>query len=303
MSGGFYRIVLGLFALCVAAAAPASAKDRAIEFDWRTGVAVAPGAMTWTADNYKNKQQLIGDVASAQGRTCTDNYAFLGWGIGHGGPPVIMDATRASYEKAGYTVEERQGAVATDIVWVVRNAAREAVILWGGIDGSTIYLSCITAGSAAPNPEKPLYIAVLSVLGLAGLLGGWWMFHRVRALGKAALGWPSVAGVVKSNEIRSFKMKSGKQFKAQVTYSYDVGGTAYAGDRLRFGQYAGALAAAEADAAKYPVGAPIEVRYDPKKPQSSVLEPGVAGTSVLGIVLAVTGGIFLVLVGLVAAIT
>lgn len=291
-----------LLALMVVGAAPGWATDRPMDRDWKTGVAVAPGAQTWTADNIANKKNLIRDVAGSEDKTCLDHYAFLGWGVGHGGPGPIMQATRANYEKAGFTVEQKQGSIATDTIWHVRSDARSAVILWGAVDGSTIYLSCLTSGAPAANPEKALYLGLLSALGLAGLLGGWWLFHRVRALGKASLAWPSVAGVVKSNAIQSFKTKGGKQFMAKIAYSYDVDGTAYAGDRLRFGHYAGALAAAEADAAKYAVGAPVEVRYDPKQPQTSVLEAGVTGSSVLGLVLAITGGLFLVIVGIIAVV-
>jgi hypothetical protein len=297
---GLLASVVGAMLLC---AAPAVSKDRAIDRDWRTGVEVSPGAMTWTSDNFDNKKQLIRDVAAAQNKVCTDNYAFLGWGIGHGGPAVIRPNTRASYEKSGYSVDERKGSLPTDTVWVVRNDAREAVILWGDVNGSTIYLSCITSGSPASDPDKDIYMAVLAVLGLGCLFTGWWLFGRVRALGKASLAWPSAAGVVKSNEIQKYKAKGGPQFMAKVTYNYDVGGATFAGDRLRFGQYAGALSVAEADAAKYAPGAAVEVRYDPKKPETSVLEPGSGGVSVLGIVLAVTGAILLAIGAMVALIT
>lgn len=299
---GRLRLSIVLLALQTVGSAPGWAEDRAMDRDWQTGVTVAPGAQTWTADNFANKKNLIRDVAGSEDKTCLDHFAFLGWGVGHGGPGPIMQATRESYERAGYTVEQKQGSIATDTIWHVRSDARSAVILWGAVDGSTIYLSCLTSGAPAPNPEKPLYLGILLALGLGGLAGGGWLFHRVRTLGKASLSWPSVAGVVKSNEIQSFKTKGGKQFMAKIGYSYDVDGTTYAGDRLRFGHYAGALAAAEADAAKYAVGAPVEVRYDPAKPQTSVLEAGTTGISVLGLVLAITGGVFLVVVGIIAAV-
>ena len=56
---------------------------------------------------------------------------------------------------------------------------------------------------------------------------------------------------------------------------------------MRFGHRAGALAAAEADVAKYATGVPVEVRYDPDKPQTSTLEGGEGGMSVGGIILAI----------------
>ena len=297
------RFWLGLFALVLVGVAPLRAEERSVDKDWRTGAVVAPGAMTWMDDNIANKKQLIEETAKAQGRTCTDKFAFIGWAIGNGGPPVIMDKTREGYEKAGYSVQQKPGSIDTERVWIVRDAAREAVILWGAFGGSTIYLSCITAGAPAANPEKPIYIGVLSVLGLASLLIGLWLFRRVRALGRAALSWPSASGVVKASEIADYKTKGGRQFMAKVTYDYAVDGQTFSGDRLRFGHYAGAKAAAEADAAKYPVGAPVEVRYDPKKPQTSVLEPGVAGISVAGLVLAIMGVLLLGITVLLAVIS
>jgi hypothetical protein len=297
------RLWISLLVLAVVGVAPAWAKDRPMDRDWQTGVTVAPGAQTWTADNFNNKKGLIRDIARSEDKTCLDHFAFLGWSVGHGGTGPIMQATRESYEKAGYTVEQKQGSLATDIIWHVRNDARSAVVLWGAVDGSTIYLSCLTSGTPAPNPEKALYLGILSALGLGCLAGGWWMIRRGRALGRASLTWPSAAGTVKLSEVKSFKTKGGKQFMASVAYNYDVGGTPYFGDKLRFGHYAGALAAAEADAAKYPAGSPVEVRYDPKKPATSVLEAGESGISVLGLVLAITGALFLAIVGLVALIT
>lgn len=287
------QLLLGLIALAMVSATSLRAEERAVDKDWRTGAGVAPGAMTWMGDNVANKKQLIDQTAKAQGKACTDKYAFLGWAIGNGGPPVIMDKTREGYEKAGYSVQEKPGSIDTERVWIVRDAAREAVILWGAFGGSTIYLSCITAGAPAANPEKPLWLAVLSGLGVGGLLTGWWLFRRTRRLGQAALSWPVATGVVKSSEIAEYKTKGGRQFMANVAYDYAVDGTNYSGNRLRFGHYAGAMAAAEADAAKYVAGAPVEVRYDPRKPQTSVLEPGVAGISVAGLVLAITGGLLL----------
>ncbi len=297
------RFLLGLIAMAMLGVTCARAEERPTETDWRTGAALAPGAMTWMSDNIANKKQLIEQTAKAQGKTCTDKYAFIGWAIGNGGPPVIMDKTREGYEKAGYTVQQKPGSIETERVWIVRDAAREAVILWGAFGGSTIYLSCITAGVPADNPEKPLWLGILSILGIAALLSGWWLFSRTRRLGQAALSWPLATGVVKSSEISEYKTKGGRQFMASVTYDYTVDGSTYSGNRLRFGHYAGAKAAAEADVAKYPVGAPVEVRYDPQTPQTSVLEPGVAGISVAGLVLAIVGALLLGITVLLAVIS
>jgi len=174
---------LGLWGVMwlAAACAPAFADERPVDRDWRTGVAVAPGATTWMNDHIANKQQLINETAAAQGKTCTDKVAFIGWGIGNGGPGVIIPKTRESYEKAGYSVEPLKGTGATDTVWIVRNQDREAVVLLDSVAGSTIYLSCLTAGTPAADPDKPLYLGVLAGLGLGALLAGLWLGRRVRA--------------------------------------------------------------------------------------------------------------------------
>ncbi len=149
-----FRIWFGVVAaMFVWTASVRAEEDKDIDRDQVTGVVVAPGARTWMSDNFANKMQLIGDIAVSQGKACMDHYAFLGWGIGHGGPAVIVAKTRESYEKTGYAVEQRKGSIATDTIWIVRNDAREAVILWGDVNGSTIYLSCITTGDAAAEPK------------------------------------------------------------------------------------------------------------------------------------------------------
>ncbi|MFA6141269.1 MAG: DUF3592 domain-containing protein [Hyphomicrobium sp.] len=289
MTAPMFHRALALFVIALALGLPAQAKDRPFGYDWRTGVTVAPGAMTWTADNFEEKKGLINGIAKARGKTCS-HYAFLGWPPGSGGGAVILSETRKSYEAAGYTVEEKPGDLPTDTIWTVAKDGREALILWGAFSGSTIYLSCITAGEPAASPDKALYLGGLLTLGLAGLLGGLWLIRRVRALAAASLRWPVVAGVVKSSEVAAFRSKGGKQFMAKVAYDYTVDSTPYSGDTVRFGNYAGALAKAEADVAKYPAGAPVEVFYDPARPQISTLEAGQGGLSVWGLVLAIMGG-------------
>ena len=236
----FRRALLAVMGLALGLSA-AQAADRPFDHDWRTGVTVAPGAMTWTDDNLQNKEALIREIATARGKTCTHD-AFLGWPPGSGGGSVILPQTRKNYEAAGYTVEEKPGDLPTDTIWTVASPDREAMILWGSFSGSTIYMSCLTAGGPAPSAEKSLYVGVLLALGLAGLLGGLWLIRRVRALGAASLAWPSTAGTVKTSSVEAYRTQGGKQYKAKVAYDYAVNGAPYSGNRVRFGHRAGALA-------------------------------------------------------------
>lgn len=173
---------LTLLALHVA---PSVAADGPTDKDWITGVTVAPGAMTWTSDNFANKKHLIDEIAGAQGKACTDNYAFIGWAPGNGGPQVIVSKTKEGYEKAGYTIEQKPASIETDIVWLARSNAdaRQAVVLWSPVAGSTIYLSCLTAGSAAAGPDtspRPVYIGLFLAAALGALGAGSWLFRRLR---------------------------------------------------------------------------------------------------------------------------
>jgi hypothetical protein len=173
-----------------ALSASAMAEDRPTDRDWGTGVTVAPGARTWTADNYKQKQGLINEMATARGKSCS-HYAFIGWPSAAGDIQEILATTRKSYETDGWSVTQTQGDIPTDTIWTVRRGDREAVILWGGVMGSTIYLSCLTAGSPASDPIHTLLAGILLTIGLGCLGAGLWLIHRARSSGGA-----SVVGVV-----------------------------------------------------------------------------------------------------------
>lgn len=286
-----FRCAALLFFVLAAGGAGAQAADRPFDRDWRTGVTVAPGAETWTADHFKEKQDLVRHAAAARGKTCGSEFAALAWAPGNGGPGPIMAATRTQYEATGYRVEEKPGDIDTERIWLVANPqdGREAAILWGTFGGSTIYVSCITAGAAAADPAKPLYMGVLLALGLGSLGAGLWLIWRTRALGMASTTWPTTPGTVKASEVTSHRTQGGYQYAAKITYDYTVGGKAYTGDRVRFGAHAGARAKAEQDVAKYPAGAAVPVHYAPHQPQTSTLETGIAGPSVWGLLLTGVG--------------
>ena len=177
-----------------ALSASAMAEDRPTDRDWGTGVTVAPGARTWTADNYKQKQGLINEMATARGKSCS-HYAFIGWPSAAGDIQEILATTRKSYETDGWSVTQTQGDIPTDTIWTVRRGDREAVILWGGVMGSTIYLSCLTAGSPASDPIQTLFVGILLAIGLGCLGAGLWLIQRQRASGGVSVVGVVLAGV------------------------------------------------------------------------------------------------------------
>ena len=182
-----------VFIACCALTASAMAEDGPIDRDWGTGVTVAPGARTWTADNYKQKQGLINEMATARGKSCS-HYAFIGWPSAAGDIEEILATTRKSYETDGWSVTQTQGDISTDTIGTVGKDDREAVILWGGVMGSTIYLSCLTAGSPASDPIQTLFVGILLVIGLGCLGAGLWVIQRQRAYGGVNVVGVALAG-------------------------------------------------------------------------------------------------------------
>lgn len=102
--------------------------------------------------------------------------------------------------------------------------------------------------------------------------------------------WPTVMGtVLESGVVESTDSDGGLQYEARVKYQYAVSGHTYIGDRLAFGSRnvtEGGIWAekkAHRTVANYPVGRSIQVVYDPRNPDSSVLEvrSAIAGMLVL----------------------
>jgi hypothetical protein len=278
-----------------ALSASAMAEDGPIDRDRSTGVTVAPGARTWSADNYEQKQGLINETATARGKTCS-HFAFIGWPSAAGDIQEILATTRKNYETDGWSVTQTQGEISTDTIWTVRKDGREAVILWGGVMGSTIYLSCLTAGSPASDPIQTLLVGILLAIGLGCLGAGLWLIQRVRSYGVASTTWPTTQGTITASDVVPYRTQGARQFMAKVAYGYAVNGKSYTSDRIRFGAHAGAKEKAEADAAKYTVGTVVPVHYAPAQPQTSTLELGASGVSVVGVVLAGVGAAALAVV-------
>src|SRR5262249_2096244 len=73
----------------------------------------------------------------------------------------------------------------------------------------------------------------------------------------------------------SYRSNPRMHYKASVIYAYEVNGHQYQGDRLTIGAIVSATFSgmAKRTAAKYPVGAEVDVHYNPQSPGDSVLRP------------------------------
>jgi hypothetical protein len=91
-----------------------------------------------------------------------------------------------------------------------------------------------------------------------------------------AKSWPTVPGIVQSTELSTTRGRRGRTtYTPVVKYGYEVNGSSFVGDRVDYGDRGtSSMTDAMAVASRYREGQQLLVRYDPKDPQSAVLEVG-----------------------------
>ena len=112
--------------------------------------------------------------------------------------------------------------------------------------------------------------------------------------------WPVAKGRVLSSTVEEYRADAGTGnfggtrarmtlFRPVVVYEYEVDGRRFQGNRIAQspGMNKGVADFAEKIAQRYAKGGAIDVRYDPKRPAQSVLEPRVPGGWVYALVIAV----------------
>lgn len=128
-------------------------------------------------------------------------------------------------------------------------------------------------------PDIPwfVYAMLLAPVGLI-VFAAVYKYLEVRA----ASDWPSTPGkvVISKPEVRQVKVidgdrKKGHRFEernfANVTYEYSIAGQVYRCNRVTIGEDRGNFEVAET-IARYPVGKPVTVYYNPNKRSEAVLE-------------------------------
>jgi hypothetical protein len=123
-----------------------------------------------------------------------------------------------------------------------------------------------------PKGEGPVSIFA-ACFGLAALM----LFLAVHRRSKQAQGWPKVAGEIVRSEVESFREMTGghttTMYRPAVEYAYEVRRLALRGTQIKLdATVSGTQAYAEKVTAKYPVGAAVEVHYDPDNPGTAALE-------------------------------
>jgi hypothetical protein len=103
--------------------------------------------------------------------------------------------------------------------------------------------------------------------------------------------WPSVAGQVVASGVketavrvrrrtRGTRFRLAQRYAPQVVYVYEVSGVGYRGDRIHLNEtvLASGPDYAEWVAARYPVGSPVTVYYNPANPGKTALDLHISWT-------------------------
>jgi uncharacterized protein DUF3592 len=127
-----------------------------------------------------------------------------------------------------------------------------------------------------------LLVAIPFVLIALYFLYGW---YRDRRRAQSTLSWTPTTGRIMYANVESHQSYSSSShthttvYSPQVAYEYMVNGMRYQSNQIAVGAgYSTSIySMMEAKVARYPVGAPVQVFYNPANPQEAVLEHGTAG--------------------------
>lgn len=118
-----------------------------------------------------------------------------------------------------------------------------------------------------------ILIALLAFAVIGGLF--WLIISASAKKNKEAASWPQVPGKVVSSAVQSVRNSEdgGVTFEPNVVYTYSVDGQTFTGNKVHFSAFRSTnKAEPQKTVDKYPAGADVTVRYNPKKPKEAVLE-------------------------------
>lgn len=130
---------------------------------------------------------------------------------------------------------------------------------------------------AAPGSSFSIWLLLLAV---AFAVASYFLLRWGRLSAKAIAGasWTATLATVVYSDVASEKRRDrlGKEitrYVPVVAYAYEVDGEPYQAARMRFGDASSAdISEARKLAERFPIGAGIEIRYDPKSPSEATIE-------------------------------
>jgi hypothetical protein len=135
---------------------------------------------------------------------------------------------------------------------------------------------------------------ILLVVGIILII----RFRRDRQKAVQSLNWPSVPGVVVESRIDENRSTDTEgdisiTYRPYVRYEYQVGGETFSSDKLYIGlsNYSSNRQKAQQTTSQNPVGAAVNVYYNPENHGDAVLQQKTGGSAalVVGIILLVVG--------------
>ncbi|MCU4155602.1 DUF3592 domain-containing protein [Carboxylicivirga sp. A043] len=124
--------------------------------------------------------------------------------------------------------------------------------------------------------------SILSTFMFAIIFGvaGWFAYQHVTKPivedAEASEQWPVVSGEITYANIKTSRSSEGNtMYSPDIRYTYTVSGKDYTGKQISLMDGSTSVQSSVKKKVKaYPVGASVEVYYDPELPASSVLQPG-----------------------------
>lgn len=156
----------------------------------------------------------------------------------------------------------------------------------GGVVGVE-KLAGFMSGVVRDPAQAPFVTGCLVFAALTGLFV--YAFQKQAAKARS---WPVAQGKIESAGVTHYVSTSNDDnrttyttmYRAQVVYSYAVAGVRYTGERIGSQVASSSESMATKAAAKYAVGTPVEVHYDPVNPTQSAVDPGARWAGVLWII-------------------
>ena len=114
------------------------------------------------------------------------------------------------------------------------------------------------------------------------LAGAGILFFGIRNFNRAreSITWPTIEGHVIRSEMTWGSSHDSTTYKAEVLYNYQLSSVTYSSNRVGFGDYGSSDSShARTILNRYPTGISVQVHYNPKSPELSVLETGVHGAT------------------------
>jgi hypothetical protein len=148
------------------------------------------------------------------------------------------------------------------------------------------------------NMIEYLTMIIIIPLGSIFIIKGFWRSSKgIAYLLKAynSMKWDSITCTIIQSTLVTAKDDEGfLSFEAIVKYKYGYKGNQYIGDEIYFGYNSSSVEEKSSNLLRsYPEGKEVEVFVNPKRPQDSILIPGIK----LSTIIPVLGGFFFTFVG------